>query len=84
MRYLIGPIGDMGWVGEMPPWDPAALSAARSGVATGVVLALARSVSSSGPHPRGVAGWGCSTGMESCEARGGLAYWIGSGSGHGK
>ena len=84
MWNLIGPTGDICMVGEMSPRGPLPLVAARSGVATGVVVTLARSVSSSGPHARGVAGCGCSTGMDSCEGRGGLAYWMGCGSGHGR
>ena len=82
MRYLIGPTGDICMVGDMS-MDPLPLVAARSGVATGVVVTLARSVSSSGPYARGVAGCGCSTGMDSCEGCGG-PYWMGCGSGHGR
>ena len=49
MRYLMGPTGDICIVGDMSGCGPLLLPAARSGVATGVVLALAKSVSSSGP-----------------------------------
>ena len=82
MRYLIGPTGDICMVGDMSmyPWP---LLAARSGVATGVVVMLARSVSSSGPYCLGVAGCGCSTGIDSCEGCG-RPCWMGSGSGHGR
>ena len=81
MRYLIGPTGDICMVGDMSmyPWP---LLAARSGVATGVVVMLARSVSSSGPYCLGVAGCGCSTGIDSCEGCS-PPCWMGSGSGHG-
>ena len=77
MRYLIG---DICWVGVVrPPWDlEAALEALRSGVATGVGVKLAKSVSSSGPNPRmGVMGRGCSTGIGSGLAWRGVPYCIG-------